>query len=179
METGMNNEIVLLPSTPADIEAVRKRCKAMVTRRALASAGASMLPIPGLDLAADVGLLLELIPQINRAFGLTQEQIENLNPKKRIVVYQAVVALGGAMIGRIITRDLVLQALKAVGVRITSKQAVKYVPIAGQALSAALGFAAMRFVGLRHVDDCVRVVRHVIEEENQARRVYPTAERVG
>ena len=174
----MHKEIVLLPSTSADIEAVTKRCRTMVTKRALASAGASMIPIPGLDLAADVGLLLELIPQINREFGLTSGQIENLNPRKRIVVYQAVVAFGGAMIGRIITRDLVLQALKAVGVRITTKQATKYVPIAGQALSAALGFAAMRFVGLQHIDDCVRVARHVIDEEKLAAKTYPKAERV-
>ena len=175
----MRDEIVLLPSTAADIETAKKRCRAMVNRRALASAGASMVPIPGLDLAADIGLLLELIPQINREFGLTSEQIESLNPRKRIVVYQAVVALGGAMIGRIITRDLVLQALKAVGVRITTRQAAKYVPIAGQALAAALGFAAMRFVGLAHIEDCVRVARQVIEAEKSGRHAYPKAERVG
>ena len=175
----MRDEIVLLPSTSADIEAVKKRCRAMVTKRALAAAGASMVPIPGLDLAADVGLLLELIPQINREFGLTSEQIENLSHKKRIVVYQAVVALGGAMIGRIITRDLVLQALKAVGVRITTKQVAKYVPIAGQALAAALGFAAMRFVGLQHIEDCARVARQIIQAEKLDRHAYPKAERVG
>ena len=174
----MDREVILLPSTPSDVAEAKWRCRRMVTKRALASAGASMVPIPGLDLAADVGLLLELIPQINKEFGLTPGQIDSLNPRRRIVVYQAVVALGGAMIGRIVTKDIVVHSLKAVGVRVTSKQAAKYVPIAGQALAAALGFAAMRYVGMQHIEDCVRVAERVLEAERQASGSYPKAERV-
>lgn len=174
----MGNETTLLPSTLQDIDAVRLRCKTMVTKRALTSAGVSIVPVPGLDFATDVGLLLQLIPEINRQFGLTPEQIERLNPRRRVIVYKAVVGFGGMMIGRLITRDLAIRALKTVGVRITAKQAAKYVPFAGQALSAALGFAAIRYVGLQHIDDCVKVLKVVILEEKQAARGYPRAERI-
>ena len=36
-------------------------------------------------------------------------------------------------------------------------QATKYVPIAGQVVSAALGYAALRALGEQHIKDCVRV----------------------
>ena len=41
--------------------------------------------------------------------------------------------------------------------RLTAKQATKYVPIAGQVVSAALGYAALRALGEQHIKDCVRV----------------------
>jgi hypothetical protein len=161
-------EIVRLPRTPAELDAVAARCRAMVTRRALASAGAVLVPLPGLDLAADVALLTQLIPAINQEFGLTPDQIERLNPRAKALLYKAIVAFGGAMVGRVITRELVLQALAAVGMRITAKTAARFVPIAGQAVSAGLSYTAMRFVGTTHIRDCRRVVEAVLAEQGFA-----------
>jgi hypothetical protein len=163
-------EIVRLPRTPAELDAVAARCRAMVTRRALASAGAVLVPLPGLDLAADVALLTQLIPAINQEFGLTPDQIERLNPRAKALLYKAIVAFGGAMVGRVITRELVLQALAAVGMRITAKTAARFVPIAGQAVSAGLSYTAMRFVGTTHIRDCRRVVEAVLAEQGFAPR---------
>jgi hypothetical protein len=136
----------------------------MVGARALASAGAVLVPLPGVDLAADVALLTQMIPAINREFGLTPEQIERLSPRAKALVYKAIVAFGGAMVGRLITRDLVLQALASVGMRITTKTAARLVPIAGQAVSAGLSYTAMRFVGETHIRDCRRVIEAVLAE---------------
>ena len=107
------------------------------------------------------GALIKLIPEINREFGLTPQQIEQLSPNKQVVIYKAIVAVGGAMVGKLITRELVIEALKAVGVRLTVKQATKYLPLAGQAISVAIGFAAMQYVGRMHIRECERVVRLV------------------
>ena len=78
-----------------------------------------------------------------------------------MIVYKAIVAVGGAMVGKLITRELVIEALKIVGVRLTIKQASKFVPLAGQALSAAIGFAAMQYVGRQHIKECARVAQIV------------------
>jgi uncharacterized protein (DUF697 family) len=168
-------EIVRLPRTPAELDAVVARCRTMVTRRALASAGAVLIPLPGLDLAADVALLTQLIPAINQEFGLTPDQIERLNPRAKAVLYKAIVAFGGAMVGRVVTRELVLQALAAVGMRITAKTAARLVPIAGQAVSAGLSYTAMRFVGTAHIRDCRRVVEAVLAEQGLAPPPPPRA----
>ncbi len=127
------------------------------------ASAASIIPLPGLDIAVDAGALLKLIPEINREFGLTPDQIEQLSPNKQLIVYKSIVAVGSAMVGKLITRELVIEALKAVGVRLTVKQATKYVPIAGQALSMAIGFAAMQYVGRQHIKECARVAEMVRE----------------
>lgn len=157
-ERGEERSAPRIPVTPEEIEEIRRRCRKLVTNRALVSAGASVVPIPGVDLAADVGLLTQLIPEINREFGLTPEQIERLNPQRRLNVYRTIVAFGGAMVGRVVTRNLVLTALKLVGVRLTVRQAARVLPIAGQAAAAALSYGAMRYVGYQHIEDCASVV---------------------
>jgi hypothetical protein len=160
-------EIIALPRTPHQLAAVKRRCRQMVTRRAFASAGAMLVPVPGLDIAADVALLTQLIPAINYEFGLTPDQIERLSPKKKVLVYRAVVAFGGLMVGRVVTRELVLKALAKVGMRITAKSAARLVPLAGQALASAISFGAMRLVGESHIRDCERVVLRLIAEEDE------------
>ena len=158
-------ELLRPPRDARELDAVVRRCRKMVTGRALASAGAVLVPLPGLDLAADVALLTQLIPAVNREFGLTPDQIERLSPRAKVLVYRAIVAFGGAMVGRVVTRDLILRALAAVGMRVTTKTAARLVPIAGQAVAAGLSFTAMRLVGTSHIRDCRRVVEMVLAEQ--------------
>lgn len=159
--TGRAVDLYALPRNPVEIEAARSRSRKRLTRTAAIASAAAIIPIPGIDIAVDAGALIKLIPEINREFGLTPDQIEQLSPNKQLIVYRAIVVVGGAMVGKLVTRELVIAALKAVGVRLTLKQVSKYVPIAGQALSAALGFAAMQYVGRQHIKECARVAELV------------------
>jgi hypothetical protein len=120
-----------------------------------------MVPVPGLDWLTDVAVLVKLLPRINEAFGLSAEQIERLAPDRRLVVYKALSAGGSMLVGKLITRDLVMRVLKTVGVRLTTQQAAKYVPIAGQALSAALTFGALKWVCEQHIRQCMAVCRQL------------------
>ena len=140
-------------------EAIARRCRKLVSQRALLAAGVAMVPVPGLDWLTDVGVLIKLLPEINRAFGLTPEQIERLAPDRRVVVYKAISAGGGMLVGKVVTRDLVLRVLKLVGVRLTTQQAAKYVPLAGQVVSAALTYGALKLVCEQHIKQCQAVAR--------------------
>lgn len=151
----------VLPPEGQDPQAVAQRCRQMVRRRALVAAGVAMVPVPGLDWLTDVGLLVELLPRINAAFGLSSEQIERLAPDRRVVVYKAISTGGGMLIGKVITRDLVIMLLKLVGVRLTSQQAAKFVPLAGQAVSAALTYSALKYVCEQHIQQCLEVTRQL------------------
>jgi uncharacterized protein (DUF697 family) len=142
-------------------EAIARRCRQLVTQRALIAAGVAMVPVPGLDWLTDVGVLVKLLPDINRAFGLTPEQIERLAPDRKLVVYKAISSAGGLLIGKLVTRELVIQALKVVGVRLTTQQAAKYVPIAGQAVSALLTFSALKYICEQHIRQCQSVARQL------------------
>lgn len=144
-----------------DWQAVAQRCRRLVRQRAAVAAGVALVPVPGLDWAADVGLLMKLLPRINAEFGLSPEQIERLAPDRRIVVYKAITSGGAMLVGKVVTRELVLKLVQLVGVRLTAQQAAKFVPIAGQAVSAALTFGAMRYVCEQHIQQCLAVVRQL------------------
>ena len=155
----------MLPKSVEDLEKVRKSCKAMVRKRAATSSAVSLVPIPGADILADVGMLMELVPAINKKFGMTPEQIEDLDPKHKALVLSLLKKVGADLVGKVVTKELVIVALKKVGVRMAAKQVVKYVPMAGQVLAAGLSFAAMMYLGNAHIDECYEVAKGVIDKE--------------
>lgn len=144
-----------------DLPAIARRCRRMVTQRSLMAAGVAMVPIPGLDWLTDIGVLAKLLPDINDAFGLTPAQVERLAPDRRVVVYKALSAGGSLLVGRIVTRELIMSMLKLVGVRLTTQQAAKFVPIAGQAVSAALTFSALKYVCELHIKQCIAICEQI------------------
>jgi uncharacterized protein (DUF697 family) len=162
-------ELLALPRNRREIGAAVAEAKRRVTRRAALASASALVPIPGLDIAADVATLMKLIPEINRIFGLTPEQIDQLNPHHRALVFQAILLTGGTLIGKIVTRDMVFILLKKAGLKFTTKQVARYVPFAGQALSAALSFAALKFVCHQHIAECVHVVE-ILRDPQQGDR---------
>ena len=145
----------------ADLQTIARRCRQRVSKRALLAAGVAMVPVPGLDWATDVALLMRLLPQISAEFGLSPAQVERLAPDRRIVVYKAISTAGGMLVGKVVTRELVLSLVKLVGVRLSAQQAAKFVPLAGQAVSAALTYSALRYVCEQHIQQCLAVARQL------------------
>lgn len=149
------------PPVPPHLQAALDRSRRLVRKRALVAAGVAAVPVPGLDWATDVAVLLRLIPQINAAFGLSAEQVERLAPERRVAVYKAISAGGGMLIGRLVTRELVMKALSVVGVRLSTQQAAKFVPLAGQAVSAVLTYTALKAVCELHIQQCLAVAQQL------------------
>ncbi len=135
------------------------RARKLLSKRALVAAAAGALPVPGLDWAVDAALLSKLIPQINAEFGLAPHQIAKLPAHQRERVQTAITLVGGALLGKLITKTLVINVMKAVGVRLSAAQAAKFVPLAGQIASATLNYTALRWLGEKHIQDCLRVAR--------------------
>jgi uncharacterized protein (DUF697 family) len=146
-----------LASGPAGLTAAVRRGRKILHRRALVAAAAGAMPVPGLDWAVYAALLSRIIPKINAEFGLMPDQLDRLTPHERERVQKAVALVGTVLIGKFITRDLVIKAAKTVGLRLTAGQAARYVPMAGQLLSAMVGYSAIRYIGEEHMKDCVRV----------------------
>jgi hypothetical protein len=154
----MSTALQLADGNTILIDAVR-RSRKLLNRRALVGAAASTVPVPGLDWAVDAALLSRLVPAINAEFGLTPVQLDRLPDQKREQVQKALAMVGSVLVGKFITRDLVIRMAQSMGRRLTVRQATKYVPLAGQAVSAIMGYTAIRYLGEEHIKDCVRVAQ--------------------
>jgi uncharacterized protein (DUF697 family) len=163
MKNGKKTDLTLMPASPGEIAEVRARCRRLVKKRAAISAGVAAVPLPGVDILSDLATFAVMVEEINQAFGLAPEQIERLQPRLRIVAYEAAAALGGMLVGKIVTRSVVLQLFKKSGMKLTAKTAAKVVPLAGQVASAAIGYALFSKMGYQHVEACVKVVEKVVQ----------------
>ncbi|HEY3277070.1 MAG TPA: hypothetical protein VGJ94_10655 [Syntrophorhabdaceae bacterium] len=139
----------------------------MARRRSLLSALGSVVPIPFTDVATDIVLLKQIIPKISEKFGLSKEQIDEYNPQTKILVYDLSKRLGAKMIGRYVTREMIFQILKKLGVRITTKGVVKYIPLIGQIVSAGISYTAMRLIVNSHIKECYKVAQAVLESKGR------------
>lgn len=157
--TPKPSALTLAKGHPELLAAVQ-RCKKMLHRRALMAGAAGVVPLPGLDWVVDAAMLNNLIPKINAEFGLAEHQIAQLDPAKRERIQHAITLVGTVLIGKFVTKDLLLLAAKSIGLRMTAQQAVKWVPLAGQAISAVLSYSAIRYLGEQHLLDCVKVLLH-------------------
>ena len=136
-----------------------KRSRKLLHKRALLAGAASAVPVPGMDWVVDAAMLSKLIPEINKEFGLTPQQLDSLTPQKREQVQKAVTMVGSVLIGKLISKELVLAAATQIGLRLTAKQLAKYVPFAGQIVAATVGYATIRYLGEEHMKDCIRVAQ--------------------
>ncbi len=160
----MPSALELAQGDPQLIAAIR-RSRRLLSRKALVAAAVGAIPVPGIDWAADASLLSRVIPQISAEFGLSVTQLDRLAPFDRERIQKAAGAVGALLVGRLVTRELLLKLARHAGIKLTAKQAARYVPIVGQAVSATLSYAALRALGELHIKDCVKVaqsVRHLL-----------------
>ncbi len=150
--------------TAAELDQIGQDCRRMVTERSLAAAAAAVVPIPGADLIADIGLLANMLPKISERFGLDHASVAKLDPEigERVLVIAS--SLGNNVIGRMVTRKLAIGLLRRMGFRIATASVAKFVPVLGSAIAASISFGAMKLAGNAHVDDCHRTARALLQK---------------
>ncbi|AQS50847.1 hypothetical protein PAEH1_03400 [Paenalcaligenes hominis] len=157
------------PTTLAELDQARLRCQKLVSRRALVSAAAAVVPIPGVDVSTDVAILLQLIPAINEEFGLSPSQINALSPELQKIVIVGGANFGVGLLGKIITPQLVIQVLQRIGVKkLAGKYATKYIPVVGSVIASTVSYAVLRKVGNQHINECYAMAKQLIEVDDTA-----------
>lgn len=145
-----------------EIAATRSASRAFVRRRARAAAVVAAVPVPGLDILVDAGLLVDVISRVNRNFGLTPQQLDELDTPRKLAAYRIIRRVGARFAGRLITVDLVVRALAAIGVNLGVEFAAKYLPIAGSVISSLLSYRIFRHLAYAHIDECVRISEELL-----------------
>lgn len=157
-EPGVSMQITSL----AELDRVADEARKLVTKRALVSAGAAVVPVPGADLLVDANILTKLLPDINQRFGLSKHQVEQLEPDRAKQIFLIAANLGNGVIGRSITRRIVTALVRRVAARYATKSVLRFVPFAGQVAAAGISFGAMKLVGNSHIDDCYETVKRTL-----------------
>ena len=150
-----------------NLELIRAECLELAKKRAYCSAGAAIVPVPFFDVVVDVGILSQLIPDINARFGLSPEQISVYDPATKQVHWHELRKRGVEFSGLVVARTAVKKSINNAAAKYITKQVTKFIPLGGQAIAAGLGYFVMKKVADAHVEDCYRLAKS-IQQKQQA-----------
>ena len=151
-----------------ELDTIRDECRRMVTKRSLTSAGAAVIPVPGLDLVADVGILTKLLPAVSERFGLREDQVCKMDASRAQQVLVLASSIGNNVIGRAVTKRVVIAILRRMGVRVATASLARYVPFVGSAIAATISFGAMKLAGNAHIDECYATAAALLKNDKLA-----------
>lgn len=140
------------------LAAKRAACERHVTTAALASAANGLNPIPGADVAVDLGILVKLFAEIRASYGLSDERLDSL----RHSAVPAVARLATDVL-KYATREGALMLLKHFAGRQAAKSLMRYVPFIGQAIAAGLGYAITSNAGASYLDECHQLAEQALQ----------------
>ncbi|WP_168407413.1 hypothetical protein [Acinetobacter indicus] len=150
-----------------NLEQVRADCLELVKKRAYVSAGAAVIPVPFLDVVIDVGILSQLIPEINARFGLSPEQVSVYDPGTKQIHWQELRKRGIEFSGLVVARTAVKKSLNNVAAKVITKQVTKFIPLGGQLVAASLGYFVMKKVAEAHVEESYKIAKGIQQKQTQ------------
>ena len=144
------------------VEALNRKkaaCESYIKKVAVLAAANGLNPIPGADIAVDIGLLLKAFNQIRNEYGLSDEILRHLK-------HQGMNEFGkkAANILVSLTKEGILHLLKRYAAGETAKEVAKYVPFIGQAIAFGLGYSITKYVANSYLNDCHELARAILEE---------------
>ena len=154
--------------THQEIDKVASECRKSIRKFALGSGIASAAPLPGADLAAGRGAAM--LEEILKRFQLRQTDIGMLEIEAKAVLLRTVKNHGCRLVGKTITRGLLIRIAAGSAWSAALRRFGKYAPLIGQAISAGIGYAAMSALGNMAINECVKV-RKSIALEWASRRI--------
>jgi len=120
----------------------RKIAEKHANRIAIISACNTLNPIPGLDFAADVGLLLKLSQDLLDIYGLSLDQLDyevqmHLKSEAWGIAFKRRMAMS---LKSYTTIEGILITLRALAPRVEVKNLVKWLPVVGQSLAVLISY---------------------------------------
>ena len=144
-----------------NLEQVRAECLDLVKKRAYISAGVAIIPVPFLDVFIDVGILSQLIPQINARFGLAPEQVTVFDPKTKQIHWNELKKRGVEFSGMVVARTAMKKSFNNMAAKYITKQVTKFIPLGGQMIAASLGYIVMKKVAEAHVEESYKLAKGI------------------
>ncbi|MCU4338292.1 hypothetical protein [Acinetobacter dispersus] len=144
-----------------NLEQIRNECLELAKKRAYWSAGAAIVPIPFFDVVVDLGMLTQVIPDINARFGLAPEHISVYDPETKKIHWDELRKRGFEFSGFVVARTAMKKSFNGFFTKIATKQVTKFIPLGGQLVAASLGYFMMRKITEAHVQDCYNLAKRI------------------
>ena len=141
------------------LDAKRNACEKHVAFASAVSAANALNPIPGLDIAVDLGVILRLFNEVKESFGLTDDvlmQVQNFAP--------GLAGMANNII-RFAAKEGVILLLRQFVGKEALKEFAKYIPLIGQVIAMGAGYAITTNAGKMYLDYCYNVARAILEKE--------------
>lgn len=144
-----------------NLEQIRNECHDLIQKRAYVSAGAAIVPIPFFDVVVDLGILTQLIPDINARFGLAPEHVSVYDPKTKTIHWDELRKRGFQFSGFMVARTTVKKTFNGFFGKIVTKQVTKFIPLGGQIVAASLGYFMMKKIAQTHLNDSYNLAKRI------------------
>lgn len=141
------------------LEEKRAACEKYVALAAAAAAANGLNPVPGLDIAVDLSVMMKLFDEIRDDYGLSANVLHSLKLSAMPVV--------GRLANNVVqyaAKEGLLLLLKSYAGREVLKSVSKYIPFVGQAIAAGLGYAITASVGSRYLNDCHELATQLLDQ---------------
>ena len=130
----------------------------------LAAANGSLNPVPGLDLAADVSLLLKLGEEIAAIYGLTHSQFAFIKRLLGPKAMPSLIAKIAQFSTRYLAREGLIGLLKRLATREVSRQSTRWIPLAGPLIAAGIGWQSTFMLGEQLVDEAEALAQEILAD---------------
>ncbi len=144
------------------LEEKREVAEKMVSKYSAIAAANGLNPIPGADVAVDVGILVKMSKDVQEIYGLTKEQQEyygSVLDKKSVKFIAEKILQYSARYGG---KEAIMLLLKKISTTIATKTATKWIPFVGQAIAAGIGYKMTSSIGSDMIDDAENIARETL-----------------
>jgi small GTP-binding protein len=143
------------------LKAKREIAEKIVNWSSVLSGANGLNPIPGLDIAADLGVIISMNKKILKIFGLDEDSIKFL--EKFGTLAGTVLSIKG-FAAQFLSKELVVLSLKKYIPQIAGKQFAKFFPIVGQITSVIISAGLTKYLGTVTVNSCEIQAKEILND---------------
>ncbi|WP_313018424.1 hypothetical protein [Macrococcoides bohemicum] len=99
-EQKVKKEIDHLPKNESDLIERRERSEKLIHNKSIMSSAAAVVPIPGVDVTADMKIMTDIIEEINAIYGLSHKQVSGYTDEMKQKIVFSAAKTGSDFIGK-------------------------------------------------------------------------------
>ncbi len=133
-------------------------CEKYVSYASWSAAVNGINPIPSVDVAVDISIILGVFKQIRNDYGLSDNALSLLEESAIPAISQL-----ANFVVKFAAQEGILMLLKNYAIGETTKTITKYIPFVGQAIAASVGYAITSNAGSAYLDKCHELAEEILK----------------